>query len=269
MINLIIEIITALLTTITVGLSSWAAISAKKSAEATQDQYNLAREEAENSKLPLLIPIEFDYHTDFSRINDSLDGDSELGKKFGDLTIKATNVSNAHAFNVVSYLNVRNLEEYLQFVSENPIEDIWFPEYQILKEIKTGFNNNPYLSIGVRNYKDGNVVSLSFYDARNAANAKMAVGKDEIFNVSVNSYAQIILRDYLNRRSNVVLHPNAARVDPHLEIVSRYKTIDQLKTNEYTITKYKVIFDGIASSTREGLSFRLMYEFDTESKIKA
>lgn len=259
-----VEIITALLTTVTVGLSTWAAISAKKSADAAQSQFNLSKEDSKMSKQPLLIPIESDYQAMSFNIDDTLDGENKIVNDFGDLVIELTNVSNTNAFNLVSYLEPTNLENYLDFVSKNDLEEIWLGSYSIRKNDRLSPNKISYSEIELRSKSDDSKQYFSLFKARNRAHPKMTISKDELMNVTVNSYAQIILRDYINRKLNQIFDSQTPLVDPNLVIKSRYKTLEQLRTNKYTVTTYKVVLHQMSSSSNKGIFFRLMYEFESE-----
>ena len=267
MINIYVETFTALLTVVTVGLSTWAAFSAKKSATAAQSQYELSKDDSKLSKQPLLIPIESDYQAATYKINEKLNGEGTIDRKFGDLNIKLTNVSNSHAFNVVSYLYVKNLEEYLNFSSGDRLNDIWLETYLLGKINKKGPMNISYDEIQLQYFRDNLPDEYVTYSAKNRANPKMTIGKDDYMDVTVNSYAQLILRDYINRKINQIFDPDSPLVDPCLVIVNRYKTIEQLRLNEYTVSIYKVVIHQVSSSTEEGISFRLMYEYESEKII--
>ncbi|MCA0980255.1 hypothetical protein [Exiguobacterium aestuarii] len=264
-----VDNVTAFLTAVTVCLSTWAAFSAKASADAAQSQFNLSKEDSKMSKQPLLIPIESDYQAASPRINETLEGNETIGTKFGDLKIELTNVANSNAFNVVSYLDVRNLENYLDFVSKNDLSDIWLESYSISKRGKKSPKNISYYEIMLRNHNKSSQVEYNYsYIARNRANPKMTIGSNGYMDVTVNSYAQLILRDYINRKIALIFDPETPLEDPELVIVTRFKTVEQLRLNEYTVSTYKVVLHQISSSADEGISFRLMYEYESDKVIE-
>lgn len=265
--SLFLDFVIAFFTLCTVMLSTSAALSAKSSAEAAKSQYDLSKEDSLLSKQPLLIPIESDYQALTFNIDDTLDGENKIVSDFGDLVIELTNVSNTNAFNLVSYLEPTNLENYLDFVSKNDLKETWLGSYSIRKKVKLSPNKISYSEIELRSKSDDSKQYFSLFKARNRAHPKMTISKDELINVTINSYAQVILRDYINRKLHQILDSQTSLVDPNLVIKSRYKTLEQLRTNKYTVTTYKVVLHQMSSNSNKGIFFRLMYEFESETII--
>lgn len=241
----IVNIILAGLTVYAVRLSGKATDSAKISAQASKisvdfirDQTKIMEQDLENNHYPLLIPIPSKMKMPI--ISQNIKSLSVESTKF---SWSVVNVSHGDAYMVSTWLETdieilrnnykcKSSSKYYNLYHDHSYKLIYKEKDKNLRIIETEILKD-----------SGEKSSIKTVITDNRGSSVTAIQKrSDSINVDVPFYIARILVDVIYRNSFL---NNVQNTNPEINLFIKYKTRDQLKTEDYAVEKYKMSITNI------------------------
>lgn len=231
--------------TLVTSLFTWrAATRAAKSAELTQFQFEMNKEQYDRERSPKIIPISETYSKGATDLDVCLNGREYLGINNSDIQIRLINVGLGNAYSVEVELLISNLKELFNVgLLNTPLHK---PLYLGCPyEITFQESKFKYLRIDFQEEKRLNGSStrtINFND--NLIHKTVVYSKDEIsFNLSDFQHILFIHKLY----SQFANKPDN-QIEPQFELSIRYKSEAQLGGSLYENEKYEIRFQNLRTS---------------------
>ena len=272
----IISVTAAVLTLIAVGISAHASLSAKRSAEISQEANEYIKKQTEymekdllNSHSPKLLPIPLKANFPVSKIDYDFTQE-DMFHKPDKLNISIINVSQGNAYMVSSWLEVdsETLNRYFNNLNSTPFYyNRHVSEYLFSSEIDDDSEelNNYKLNVQIyENEEDEPIDVIEGSLEKRYIDTFPIIKQNEESSVHIPNYIYPIILDSLYRKYDEVdfLFDTNEKI---INLIIQYKTGSQLESNEYMIRKYAISFtdfDFIESKELKDSKFLFSVVFD-------
>lgn len=257
--ELTIDVVLALITLFTLRFTWKAANSSRLSAEVTNRQFILNKEQYNRELKPNLIPITNTYTKPNYRINSSLTAFYEINNDISDYVIKIINVGMGNAYSIEAFLDFENIEELLgaSLLKNNQFYfDMTEERYSIalsqesINRLLLSHDNN------YTQYGESDKINYYYPIETQIKYQTVLYSKNEI-DINIESYVYVILNHYFYQ----LLNYDHNIVEPKLSMKLKYKAEYQLGTDEYIMESYALLISNVSKDNlRNSINFRLDFK---------